>query len=96
MSTQESNIVRYHTLFAGRVQGVGFRWQVMAMATELGLTGTIKNREDGQVEAYFQGSKEKVLQVIQKIRSLGPIVRVDDYRIKEVPTVKEKDFRVVY
>ena len=96
MSTQDPNIVRYYILFTGRVQGVGFRWQVNTLASQLKLTGTVKNRDDGRVEAYVQGPKDKILDLVQKLRSLGPYVRVDDYQIKEVPVIEESNFKVIY
>ncbi len=90
------NTVRYYVLFTGRVQGVGFRWHVLNLANEKKLTGTVKNREDGKVEAYFQGPKEKILELVQQLKSLGPYVRVDDYQIKEVPVIEETSFKVIY
>ena len=47
--------VRRHLVFEGRVQGVGFRFEVMQLARELGLTGWVMNRDDGSVEAVVQG-----------------------------------------
>ena len=96
MNIQEPNIVRYYIIFSGRVQGVGFRWHVSTMASEMKLTGTVKNRDDGKVESYIQGPKAKILELIGKLRSLGPYVRVDDYQIKEVPIKEETGFNIIY
>jgi len=40
----------------GRVQGVCFRVWARATANELGLRGTVRNREDGSVEVHTVGS----------------------------------------
>ena len=40
---------------AGRVQGVGFRWFTQRAAEGLRLSGWVRNRRDGTVEAVFQG-----------------------------------------
>lgn len=49
-----------HVHIAGRVQGVGFRYATQRKATELGLSGWVRNRQDGSVEAVFQGPKESL------------------------------------
>ncbi len=44
----------------GRVQGVGFRFFAQRAASELGLTGYVRNLEDGGVEVYASGSAEQL------------------------------------
>jgi acylphosphatase len=44
----------------GRVQGVGFRWSASERARELGLQGSIWNRNDGAVELHVRGRAEAV------------------------------------
>jgi len=47
-------------LVRGRVQGVGFRWYVERMATELRVTGYARNLDDGRVEVYAVGPKARL------------------------------------
>ena len=42
-------------LIRGRVQGVGFRYFAQRAAAELGLTGYVRNLDDGRVEVYAAG-----------------------------------------
>lgn len=52
---------RVHVVFEGRVQGVGFRWTARSVATELGLTGWVRNEDDyNTVTMELQGSSEKI------------------------------------
>lgn len=44
----------------GHVQGVGFRFAVERAARSRGVSGWIRNRPDGTVEAVFEGEREDV------------------------------------
>ncbi len=48
--------VRRRVIVHGRVQGVFFRGTTRARAQELGVTGWVRNRADGAVEAVFEGT----------------------------------------
>ncbi|WP_159787167.1 acylphosphatase [Sodalinema gerasimenkoae] len=47
-------------LISGRVQGVGFRYSTQQKARELGVSGWVRNRRDGSVEAVFEGAPTSV------------------------------------
>ncbi len=51
---------RVKVVISGRVQGVGFRASCQRQAVALGLTGWVRNRWDGTVEALFEGPAEAV------------------------------------
>ena len=55
----------------GRVQGVGFRWFVKAEARPLGLTGWVRNREDGAVEGEVEG-RDDALEALIPCLEEGP------------------------
>ena len=55
----------------GRVQGVGFRWSLHAQASALGLSGWVRNRRDGSVEALIYGAPEAV-ELLTKWAWTGP------------------------
>jgi acylphosphatase len=49
-----------HLRIQGRVQGVGFRAYMEYKARQFGVTGWVRNRRDGSVEAVVQGTPEAV------------------------------------
>lgn len=49
----------------GRVQGVFFRDTLRRMAQSRGVTGWVRNRDDGAVEAVFEGGRESVESLIR-------------------------------
>ena len=69
----------------GRVQGVGFRDALRVEALCLGLTGWVRNRSDGSVEALLQGSDDSVKRLIDWARRGPPAARVEHLEESETP-----------
>lgn len=67
----------------GRVQGVGYRAFVDMRANELGLTGWVRNRRDGSVEAVLQGTHVQVEQMLGLCRKGPPAARVERVEIAD-------------
>lgn len=44
----------------GRVQGVGYRYNTLQIAQDLGITGFVRNRADGTVEIIAEGTDEQL------------------------------------
>ena len=66
---------------AGIVQGVGFRPFVFRLATELGLTGWVRNRRDGRVEAVVCGPAEAVNRLVDWAHQGPAAARVDAVQV---------------
>ena len=61
------NQVSVRVRITGRVQGVGYRGWTVRAAVILGLSGWVRNRSDGSVEAVFQGGQNQIDQMIDKL-----------------------------
>jgi acylphosphatase len=64
-------------VIVGQVQGVGFRWFAHRAATREGVTGYVRNRADGTVEAYVEGELDSVTRVERALRMGPPGARVE-------------------
>ena len=69
---------------SGRVQGVGYRDWTITTARRLGLSGWVRNRMDGAVEALIVGDDQAVGQMIDACRRGPPAARVDNVDIEPV------------
>jgi acylphosphatase len=59
-SVNASNRRRMTVFFAGRVQGVGFRYTARTVAAGFELTGIIRNLPDGRVELVAEGERAEL------------------------------------
>lgn len=60
-----------HVIVRGRVQGVYFRGSLKQQADTRGVSGWVRNRADGSVEALVQGPRDAVSSVVAWMRT-GP------------------------
>jgi acylphosphatase len=74
--------INVNVLIYGKVQGVWFRASTKKKADEIGLTGWVKNRTDGCVEAVFEGEEKQVNKMINWCRQGPPLSNVKKIEIK--------------
>ena len=65
----DSTQKRLHTLFSGRVQGVGFRFMVCRIAERYSVTGFVRNLNNGDVELVAEGKEPELSGFIYDIRN---------------------------
>ena len=69
----------------GRVQGVGFRWFTQRQAERLGLSGWVRNRRDGSVEAEVIGSSEQIDDLAARLRTGPSSSAVSEVSLQPLP-----------
>ena len=91
----KSNI---HVLISGRVQGVWFRASTKQKADQLGLTGWVRNTDDGNVEAVFEGGDDTVNEIVKWCHKGPPLSKVEKVEIinKQEPTNGFDGFSIRY
>jgi acylphosphatase len=70
-------------VISGRVQGVGYRDWLVKRASRLGLSGWVRNRDDGGVEAVLAGEAALVAECLEACWR-GPMLAV----VREIETVE--------
>jgi acylphosphatase len=67
----------------GKVQGVWFRGWTVKTARGFGLTGWVRNRRDGTVEALIHGPGPAVEAMVVACRQGPPAARVTEVAVEE-------------
>jgi acylphosphatase len=72
----------------GKVQGVGYRASFDAQARMLGLSGWVRNRSDGAVEALVDGDAHAIKRIVawaQHGPALAVVSSVEQEQVDDVP-----------
>jgi acylphosphatase len=85
---------RAHVFLSGRVQGVSFRDATRSQAEQLGLSGWVRNTQDGQVEAVFEGDPDTVQQIIEWCKSGPSSADVEDVFVENEQPENLSGFKV--
>lgn len=67
---------RVHLIVTGKVQGVFFRAETQRAASRFGVSGWVRNRADGSVEAVAEGGRDDVEKLVQWCHTGSPGARV--------------------
>jgi len=79
-----------HLIIKGKVQGVFYRASAKQVAREIGVTGWIKNTDEGDVEIVAAGTEEQLRKLVEWCK-VGPT----QAKVKEVVIdyLEEKSFK---
>jgi len=88
---------RAHIVVNGDVQGVFFRQKTKQQAEAHDVRGWVRNRNDGTVEAVFEGEEQDVKALIDFCKRGPPRATVTNVDVKfEAYTSEFKDFKIRY
>ena len=80
--------MKKHIIITGKVQGVGFRYWLHKAAMQRNVTGWVRNKISGEVEALLIGKDEKINSLIN-LCEIGPLS-------SEVTKVQVKNYQREY
>jgi len=82
--------------YAGRVQGVGFRYTVRSLAARFNVTGFVRNLRDGRVHLVVEGETTEIDRFLHAIKNemAGYIAEVKE--TIRPPTGQFQRFEIVH
>ena len=83
-----------HWFVSGSVQGVGFRYFVQNKANALGLRGWTRNLDDGRVEVYATGSKDRLNDLAAALHKGPTMAHVRGVEEREETVAKLSGFSI--
>ncbi len=86
---------RISIIISGKVQGVFFRISTEKKAKGIGVTGFVRNEENGNVYIEAQGTEKQLDDLVEWCRRGPDRARVDEVIQNEIPLQVEKYFRVI-
>jgi acylphosphatase len=73
---EEHDLEQREVHYAGRVQGVGFRYTVRWIAAQFDVTGFVRNLPDGGVQLVVEGTPAEVVALLDAVRAeMSPYIR---------------------
>ncbi|MEM9924040.1 MAG: acylphosphatase [Cyanobacteria bacterium P01_D01_bin.50] len=86
--------IRAHAFISGKVQGVGYRYSTMNVATKLGLNGWVRNLPDSRVEAVFEGTPEVIEEMIHWCHQGPNSANVKDVQVEYLEAEGLEQFEI--
>jgi acylphosphatase len=88
---------RIHVFIGGRVHGVAFRFFAEKWAGIHGLTGWVRNLDDGRVEVTAEGGRADLAAFVERLRQGPRMALVEEFDLRSEDYSGEfPDFRVLF
>jgi acylphosphatase len=90
-------MIAKQVIFAGRVQGVGFRYTVKDLSRGFDVCGWVKNLDGGDVEMQVMGEPEEVESFIKEIAEESNVAHhIKNLTSKKIPQIEDcSGFKII-
>lgn len=95
-NNKKKEIKAAKAVVSGRVQGVFYRTWTRNNAKSLNLKGWVRNTDDGKVEAFFEGKKEDILEMLERCEEGSKFSDVKDVEMEWVDPEKFTSFVIKF
>lgn len=97
MEHSAKDVYEMHVIVKGKVQGVGLRAMTRYYATNMEITGTVRNLPDGTVEIHAHGSKKRLEELMQRITEEMGSAHIEKAIVEYFPIeIPHEDFRIIH
>lgn len=76
-------------IFAGRVQGVGFRYSTKRLAKGFDVLGWVKNLSDGRVELQIMGEEDELDEFLEELHDSPLGHHIQEQEERTVPLLED-------
>ena len=76
-------IIKKHLIISGKVQGVGFRYSMQNFAINNNISGWVKNKSSGDVEALIIGQEKEVEKLIKQCKIGSSSATIQNIQIND-------------
>ncbi len=84
-----------HALVSGKVQGVFYRDSTRVQSSQLGLSGWVRNLDDGRVELKAFGPDHQLHKLVSWLEKGPMLARVSDVQVLTIPFERHENFHIV-
>lgn len=84
-----------HGFVTGRVQGVGFRMATAQQANLIGITGWVRNCQDGRVEFYASGNTAQINKIKAWLTTGPSMAEVKNLEVNSVELESFDSFEIL-
>ena len=88
--------MKKHIVITGKVQNVGYRYWLYKEAIEKNISGWVRNKISGEVEALVIGNDTDIDNLIKLCKKGSPLSKVTKIKVQNYPKeFLEKSFNII-